>query len=145
MGGGRPGDQRGQEMGLVPPPAGPGCSGLGFLLGKPISGAGRGCVISWLKSRLLAVTLLASLGARHAGNGGRGRGGERAEKGLSPKAGCPSGAGPVSQAPSVPWPGQARDILAPHSSGQAACCPQPGAPDRGWAGPVFGLVESRTF
>lgn len=67
-------------------------------------------MISWLKSRLSAVTSLASLGTWHAGKrvGGRVRGGRAGREGPVPKGWLPLGRWlPVTRAPSVlAWPGQ---------------------------------------
>lgn len=101
-----PGMLEGGGGGVVLPPAGPGCSGLGFLLGEPRSGAGRGCVISWLKSRLLAVTLPASLGAGHAGSRGRGRGASGRTRACSQRLAAPRGLALYPRLPlGLGWPG----------------------------------------
>lgn len=93
-------------LGAALPPADPRGSGLGVLLAEPISGAGRGGVISWLRSRLSAVTWLASLGAGCAGKRvvGEGPWGPGRRRGPVRSGGLLLGCWlPGPQAPTVPW------------------------------------------
>lgn len=118
----------GPGMGPALPPVGPGRCSLGFLLSETISGAGvGGGVISWLKSRLLAVTSLASPAAGKTVVGEGAVGASRQRWGSVPQGWLPLGCWlPVPRAPSSPWLGLVGGHPHSPSGGRTACCPRSG-------------------